>query len=119
MANILIQNNYIDIRKFEEIRNIALKTKFKSSEEWHQRLDIAGIYTDVGWRGNRSNRVETFKNPILDDLNKKILNTTSNYFDFPVNEVVINSYFHYSSLSTKETLYNFEYMLGLHYHLWK
>ena len=36
MAIILIQNNYIDIRKFEEIRNIALKTKFKSSEEWHQ-----------------------------------------------------------------------------------
>lgn len=93
--NLLIKDNFFN--NVNELRNIALATSFLCSED---------VKVDVGWRGYRTEELETFNNPILDEAGKKILNAVCSFFN--VDGYSISTHFHLSHTGTKKTLEDFE-----------
>tara|TARA_B100001989_G_C24539527_1_gene466665 strand:+ start:224 stop:742 length:519 start_codon:yes stop_codon:yes gene_type:complete len=97
MENILIVDNFFACA--ENIRNIALASRYSSAEEMNY---------DVGWRGYRTDELKTFNHKILDQSCQKIKKIISSFFNLTLSEYDGNFYFHIALDKTRYTLIDFD-----------
>ena len=97
MKKILIKDNFFD--NAEDLRNLALSTRFFSAEEHNY---------DVGWRGYRTDELKTFNHKTLDQSCQKIKKILSSFFNLTLSEYDGNFYFHIALDKTRYTLIDFD-----------
>tara|TARA_Y100001936_G_scaffold208189_1_gene213548 strand:+ start:4926 stop:5480 length:555 start_codon:yes stop_codon:yes gene_type:complete len=94
---LLIEDDFFESP--DNIRDIALSTEYTCSED---------VVFDVGWRGNRTEGLDTFNNKILNDISEKVFNIVTDFFEIDKSYYAIKTYFHFSHLGTKDTLDDFD-----------
>ena len=92
---LLIQDNFFD--DVDKLRNIALSSEYKCSED---------IMFDPGWRGYRTDELELLEDDFLNKCSENILNSVSKFYE--LDNYSITTHFHISYTRTKETLEDFE-----------
>ena len=97
MEKILIQDNFFD--NAEDLRDLALSTRFFSAEEKNY---------DVGWRGYRTNELWDLDKNVLEVSCQKIRDELIKFFDLKIDKDEGNFYFHIALTHTKNTLENFD-----------
>lgn len=97
MKKILIKDNFFN--NAEDLRNLALSTRFFSAEEYNY---------DVGWRGYRTNEMRDLDKNILEVASHQIKDELINFFNTEISDYDGNFYFHITLTDTKNTLENFE-----------
>ena len=93
MEKILIQDNFFD--NAEDLRDLALSTRFFSAEEKNY---------DVGWRGYRTNEMRDLDKNILKVSCQKIKEELIKFFNLKIDDDDGNFYFHIALTHTKNTL---------------
>jgi hypothetical protein len=90
---LLIKDNFFD--SIDQIRQFALSCDYMKSDDmpW------------VGWRGERTEILDSFKNDFLNECTGKILNVCSEFFEFE--DYSIASYFHITYEKTIKSLENY------------
>ena len=96
MEKILIQDNFFD--NAEDLRDLALSTRFFSAEEKNY---------EVGWRGFRTNEMRELDKNILKVSCQKIKDKLIKFYNLKIEEDEGNFYFHIALTQTKNTLENF------------
>ena len=97
MKKILIKDNFFD--NVNDLRDLALSTRFFSAEEYNY---------DVGWRGYRTNEMRDLDKNILKVSCRKIKNELIKFYNLEIGEDEGNFYFHITLTDTKNTLENFD-----------
>lgn len=96
MRFVYTKDNYFD--NAEELRNLALSTRFYTPEEMDH---------DVGWRGYRTDELRELKNDMLEFSCQKIRDELMKLYQFEIDEEEGNFYFHITLNNTKTTLDDF------------
>ena len=94
---LLIRDDYFD--GVDEIRDTALNLDYICSED---------VVIDVGWRGYRTEELDSFKNQFFDDIAEEVKNDVATFFEVDQNAYSITSYFHIAynrTVHTREFLY--------------
>ena len=97
MEKILIQDNFFD--NAEDLRDLALSTRFFSAEEKNY---------DVGWRGYRTNELRDLDKNVIEVSCQKIRDELIKFFNLKINHDDGNFYFHVALSHTKNTLEDFD-----------
>ena len=97
MEKILIQDNFFD--NAEDLRDLALSTRFFSAEEKNY---------DVGWRGYRTNELRDLDKNVLEVSCQKIRDEIIKFFNLKINQDDGNFYFHIALSHTKNSLEDFD-----------
>ena len=97
MEKIFIKDNFFD--NAEDLRDLALSTRFFSAEEKNY---------DVGWRGYRTNELRDLDKNELEVSCQKIRDELIKFFDLKIDKDEGNFYFHIALSHTKNTLEDFE-----------
>ena len=97
MKEILIKDNFFD--NANELRDLALSTRFFSAEEYNY---------DVGWRGYRTNEMRELDKNILEVASQQIKDELINFFNVEIIDHDCGFYFHIALTDTKNTLENFD-----------
>jgi hypothetical protein len=95
MEKLFVRENFFS--DVEEIRNISLTSRFYSPNEIERR---------VNWRGYRTKELSNFKNELLDQSKKCILDEILKIFK--LKSISIETFFHLTFSDTKNTLNNFD-----------
>ena len=95
MEKLFVRENFFS--DVEEIRNISLTSRFYSPNEIKRR---------VNWRGYRTKELSNFKNELLDQSKKCILDEILKIFK--LKSIFIETFFHLTFSDTKNTLNNFD-----------
>ena len=97
MKFVYTKDNYFD--NAEELRDLALSTRFYTPEE----MDY-----DVGWRGYRTDELRELKNDMLEVSCQKIRDELMRLYQFEIDKEEGNFYFHIALTNTKTTLEDFD-----------
>ena len=97
MKKILIKDNFFD--NAEDLRNLALSTRFFSAEEHNY---------DVGWRGYRTNEMKDLNKNILEVASQQIKDELINFFNTEISDYDGDFYFHIALDKTRYTLLDFD-----------
>jgi hypothetical protein len=91
---LLIQDDFF--KNIDAIRKLALSFDYESSEN----------LSNVGWKGYRTKKLETYNHDFLNECSQKILNAVSQFYN--LSNYFISTYFHISYEDTKKQLFDFE-----------
>ena len=97
MRFVYIKDNYFD--NAEELRDLALSTRFYTPEE---------MTYNVGWKGYRTDELREFNNDMLEFSCQKIRNELMKLYQFEIDKEEGNFYFHTTLNNTKTTLEDFD-----------
>tara|TARA_A100000172_G_scaffold21391_1_gene12144 strand:+ start:952 stop:1470 length:519 start_codon:yes stop_codon:yes gene_type:complete len=95
MEKLIIKDNFL--KNPDEIREIALCTPYNTPEKMPK---------NVGWKGFRSNELESLDNSILNKTCKHLTSYLHNNFE--MDDLKVYYYFHVTLNDTKKTLVNFK-----------
>ncbi len=98
---LLIRDDYFD--GVDEIRDTALNLDYICSED---------VVIDVGWRGYRTEELDSFSNQFFDDIAEEVKNDVATFFEVDQNAYSITSYFHIAynrTVHTRENFYTTKY----------